>query len=152
MLQFLRAQPCLHFFYNMSFLKIRYRTTDTVINSIVKTMCPSHPDFSEFQTSTFPCSLNTTTPLTQRYTDCTKADQGHAPPFKPLSGLSVPTLPTKDCTSGQNDKTILDDSSFSAIQTHLVLRAKSLSSYKEDVYGRGSASVPYQDKTLMLFH
>lgn len=135
MLQFLRAQPCLHFFYNISFLKIRCRTTDTVINSVVKTMCPSHPGFSELQTSTFPCSLNTTTPLTQRYTDCTKADQGHVPPFKPLTGLSVPTLPTKDCTLGQNDKTILFDSSFYAIQMHSVLRGKFLPAYKVSMVG-----------------
>lgn len=98
-------------------------------------MCPSHPGFSELQTSTFPCSLNTTTLLTQRYTDCTKADQGHVPPFNPLTGLSVPTLPIKDCTLGQNDKTILDDSSFYAIQMHSVLRAKSLPVYKVSMVG-----------------
>lgn len=123
-LQFLKVQPCLHFFSIISLFKNWVQ--DHRHSYLSQRLCSSHPGFSELQTSTFPCSLNTTTPLTQRYTDCTKADQGHVPPFKPLTGLSVPTLPTKDCTLGQNDKTILDDSSFYAIQMHSVLRAKSL--------------------------
>lgn len=132
-MQFLKVQPCLHFFSIISLFKNWVQ--DHRHSYLSQRLCSSHPGFCELQTSTFPCSLNTTTPLTQRYTDCTKADQGHVPPFSPLTGLSVPTLPTKDCTLGQNDKTILFDSSFYAIQMHSVLRAKSLPVYKVSMVG-----------------
>lgn len=71
-------------------------------------------------------------------------------PCRPLTCLTVPTLPAKDCNLGQNDKMLLDYSSFYAIQMHLVLRARSLPGL-QGVYGWGPTSVPIRTNHSLSF-
>lgn len=149
-LQFLKAQPHLHFFYNISFLKIRYRTTDTIINSIAKTMSFSSrllwaPDFH--------------IPLLSQHYHSSVAKIHRLHQSRPRSCSSLQASNRSQCTHSAYQRLYFRPEWQNYIGWQQLLCHPNAVSTKsqiltclQGVCGRGSASVPYQDKTLTFFH